>query len=279
MHKQKKKRSLSFFSLFQLLRGGILIFFVSAVCCFSISNSYAFEINQDSLVSQKNLLIKTQQKKQILNLNHEKFDGSYSYLKNPTIAYLLLIFGFYGIFIEILSPGLLLPGILGLLGFIIAVFELNSLPINLPGFAFFMLGIIFMMIEAFFLHFFIIGIIGLITFVLASFYLLDTSVFDLKIARSAIFLMALLNAVFLILFSKMESKIKKRNPYHGLSALLGATGRSLDIINPSGQAIIRGEIWHVHARKPIDPNKEIRVISAKGLLLEIEELKDIAPPT
>lgn len=71
----------------------------------------------------------------------------------------------------------------------------------------------------------------------------------------------------------MTIKSRRRKIQHGVGTLLGAEGRTLGIIDPCGQAVIRGEIWSVHAKHSIAMGKQIKVIAAESLQLEIEEIK------
>jgi membrane-bound serine protease (ClpP class) len=83
--------------------------------------------------------------------------------------------------------------------------------------------------------------------------------------------MAFFNILFFVLMVGAVVKSRGQEARNGLLTLIGASGRTLDSINLQGQAVIRGEIWRVQSKKPIAANANIRVIQAKGLLLEVEE--------
>ncbi|MDI9819897.1 MULTISPECIES: nodulation protein NfeD [unclassified Legionella] len=193
-------------------------------------------------------------------------------ITEPTVAYLLLLLGIYGIFFELVNPGFLLPGVVGAISILIALYALQLLPISYAGLSLIILGIAFIIAEAFAPSFGALGLGGTIAFVIGSILLIDTEYASYQIAWSAIWAMAAFN--FLILFTLVTFilRSRKREPQHGVNVLIGAEGRSLSLIDPQGQAVIRGEIWNVHAQQPIVADKRIKVIAAKGLQLEVEEI-------
>lgn len=194
-------------------------------------------------------------------------------ITEPTIAYLLLLLGIYGIFFELMNPGFVLPGVIGAIAILLALYALQLLPINYAGLGLILLGLLFIVGEAFSPSFGVLGIGGSMAFVLGSILLMDTDNQHYQIAWSAIWAMAAVNILVLVTLFGMAIKSRRHNVQHGLSILVGAEGRTIEAINLQGQAIIRGEIWQVQANHPIAKDKKIKVIAASGLLLEVEEMK------
>lgn len=192
---------------------------------------------------------------------------------DPTVAYLLLLLGIYGIFFELVNPGYMLPGVVGAISFLIALYALQLLPVNYAGLALIVLGLAFIVGEAFAPSFGALGIGGTIAFVMGSILLISSDSESYQIARSAIGAMAAVNLIILFALIAMLLKARKRKLQHGVMILIGAEGRALGEIDTYGQAVIKGEIWSVHAKKPIKADKPIKVIAAEGLQLEVEEVK------
>lgn len=193
-------------------------------------------------------------------------------ITEPTIAYLLLLLGIYGIFFELVNPGFVLPGVIGSISMIIALYGLQLLPVNYAGLALMVIGIGFIITEAFTSSFGILGIGGTIAFIAGSILLIDTEHQSYQIARSAIWSMAAANIIAMFTLLGMAIQSRRKTVQNGLSILLNAEGRALNDINLKGQAIIRGEIWSVSSMKPITADKPVRVIKAEGLNLEVEEI-------
>lgn len=194
-------------------------------------------------------------------------------ITDPTIAYLLLLLGIYGIFFELVNPGFMAPGVIGAVAILIALYALQLLPINYAGLTLILAGIAFIVSEAFTPNFGVLGLGGTLAFVVGSIFLIDTKQESYQIAWSAIGMMAAINALILMMVIRMAMKSRKMPIQHGLKLLIGAEGRSLGTIALQGQAFIRGEIWSVYARQVIRSDTAIRVVAAEGLKLEVEAIE------
>ena len=194
-----------------------------------------------------------------------------SVITNPTVAYLLILLGIYGIFFELLNPGFVLPGVVGAVSMLLALYALQLLPVNYAGLLLIVLGMAFLIAEAFTPSFGVLGVGGTIAFVLGSIMLVNTDYAAFQIAWSSIGAMAFLNVLIFIVILGMIIKSRRQKVRNGLIMLMGAKGRALGDINPDGQAVIRGEIWSVRAKAPIAADKNIKVILIQGLLLEVVE--------
>lgn len=191
---------------------------------------------------------------------------------DPTIAYLLLLLGIYGIFFELVNPGYMFPGVIGAIAFLIALYALQLLPVNYVGLALIILGLAFITGEAFAPTFGALGIGGTIAFIFGSILLINSDAQGYQIAWLAIGVMAAVNLLILFTLIAMILKARKGKLKHGVAVLLGVEGRTLGAIDSYGQALIKGEIWSVHTKKPIAADKWVKVIAAEGLLLEVEEI-------
>ncbi|AMP90891.1 TPA: nodulation protein NfeD [Legionella pneumophila] len=236
--------------------------------------------NRNDLLSQVHG-IKVSQNNKTITINTESPDVQVinpdwrtrflSVITNPTVAYLLLLLGIYGIFFELVNPGYVLPGVVGAVSMLFALYALQLLPINYAGLGLIILGILFVIAEAFTPSFGALGVGGTVSFILGSIMLMNTEHIAFQIAWSAIWAMAVLNILIFVLVLGMLVKSRNQKIRHGLETLVGAKGRALGDINLEGQAVIKGEIWNVHSNSPIAANKSIKVMRASGLLLEVEE--------
>jgi len=194
-------------------------------------------------------------------------------ITDPTVAYLLLLLGIYGIFFELMNPGYVLPGVVGAVAMLLALYALQLLPINYAGLALIIVGIMFMIAEGVTPSFGALGVGGTVAFLLGSIMLIDTEYATYQIAWPAIWGMALANIIVFVVLLGMVVKSRAQAERNGLIVLVGANGRALGEINLKGQAVIRGEIWSVQSKSPIAADKSIRVIAASDLVLEVEEVE------
>ncbi|WP_165482769.1 NfeD family protein [Legionella gresilensis] len=238
--------------------------------------------NREDLLTKLNGLSVTQNGQQIkLNLTNaqiERVEPDWrmrflAVITDPTIAYLLLMLGIYGIFFELINPGVIAPGVIGAIAILVALYALQLLPINYAGLALIVLGVAFIIAEAFAPSFGVLGLGGTVSFITGSILLIDAEHINFQIAWSAIGAMAAVNIIIAIIMFTMIIKSRRQPIQHGTAALLGVEGRTLSVVDLRGQAVIGGEIWSVYAKHPINANQPIRVIGAKGLQLEVEEIQ------
>lgn len=194
-------------------------------------------------------------------------------ITDPTIAYLLLLLGIYGIFFELVNPGFIAPGVIGAVSILIALYALQLLPVNYAGLALIVLGMMFIVGEAFVPSFGALGFGGTIAFIVGSILLIDTEHDSYRIAWSAISAMAVANIIIFVVLLGMAIQSKRKPIQHGTSYLIGMKGRALKPIQHEGQAVIQGEIWSVYSDMPISANTPLVVIEAEGLKLKVKALQ------
>lgn len=194
-----------------------------------------------------------------------------SKITNPTIAYVLLVIGLYGVFIELLHPGLIAPGVIGVLSLLVSMYGFHVLPINYTGLVLIVFGIILLVSEAFAPCYGSLGLGGTIAFVFGSLLLINSDHQSQQIAWMAIAAMAAANVLVLGGLIAMGIKARRKPVQHGTAVLIGAQGTALGEIHLDGQAIIRGEIWRVHSKQKIAAGEVVKVLSAQGLFLEVEK--------
>ena len=192
-------------------------------------------------------------------------------ITNPSVAYLLILVGAYALLFEFMNPGLILPGVVGTIALLVAAYALHLLPVNYAGLALMLIGIGFMVAEAFLPTYGSLGIGGLIAFVLGSIMLIeDTHVPGFEIPIALIGGVAAASAGFLIFVIGMLVRSHKRPVVSGREHMIGAAGEALEDFDGEGWARVRGEQWRVRARGPVRRGERLRVTAMQGLVLTVE---------
>jgi membrane-bound serine protease (ClpP class) len=192
-------------------------------------------------------------------------------ITNPSVAYLLILLGVYGLLFEFMNPGLVMPGVVGVIALLIAAYALQLLPVNYAGLALIFLGIGFMVAEAFLPAYGSLGIGGLIAFVLGSIMLIeDTELPGFEIPIALIAGVAAASAGFLIFVVGMLVKGRKRAVVSGREQMIGARGEALDDFEREGWARVQGEQWKVRASGTVRRGQKLRVTGMQGLILDVE---------
>ena len=192
-------------------------------------------------------------------------------ITNPNVAYMLMLLGIYGLIIEFSNPGLGVPGIVGAVSLLLALYAFQVLPVSYAGLGLLLLGLALMTAEAFAPSFGILGLGGIIAFVVGSIMLMDTNLPGYRIAMPMIVAFALFSGGLLIFAVGMVLKARRQEMVTGVDNMLG---RSLEVesLHDSG-ALVRadGELWHVHSDLPLEKNDIVTVMAVDGLTLKVRK--------
>jgi len=190
-------------------------------------------------------------------------------ISDPNVAYILMLLGAYGLFFELANPGFVLPGVIGGISLLLALFAFQVLPINIAGLGLIGLGIAFMIAEAFVPSFGALGLGGVMAFVAGSIMLMDSGVPGYGISIVLIGSVALLSALFFVMVTAMAIKARKRPVVTGAEELLHETGIALESFQHHGHVRLHGETWQAISEQPVHKGDEIRVLGRDGLILEV----------
>ena len=192
-----------------------------------------------------------------------------SIITNPSVAYLLVLLGIYAVIYEFSNPGMVLPGVVGVIAILLAMYAFQLLPVNYAGLALIFLGIAFMVAEAFLPAFGSLGVGGLIAFVIGSIMLMDTNAPGFEIPYALIGGIAAASAAFLMLVIGMLVRGRRRPVVTGREEMIGASGVALDDISGEGWARVHSETWRVRTSAPVHKGERLRVTAIEGLVLDV----------
>jgi len=191
-------------------------------------------------------------------------------ITNPSVAYLMVLVGIYALIFEFSNPGIVLPGVVGAICLLLALYAFHLLPVNYAGLLLILLGIAFMVAEAFVPAFGSLGIGGLIAFVIGSIILIDSDVPGFSIPYTLIGGVGAASAAFLILVVGMIMRGHRRPVVSGREDLIGARGEALGDFENEGWARVRGERWRVRCAEPVHSGEHLRVTRIQGLVLDVQ---------
>jgi membrane-bound serine protease (ClpP class) len=193
-----------------------------------------------------------------------------SVITNPSVAYLLILLGIYALIFEFTNPGLVLPGVVGTIAILLALYSFHLLPVNYAGLALMLLGIAFMVAEVFLPAFGSLGIGGVIAFVLGSIILIDTDMPGFEIPYGLIGGVAAASAAFVFLVMGMMVRNRRRPVVSGREYLIGAAGEAMEDFQSEGWARVQGETWRVRSNAPVRRGDRLQVKAIDGLVLTVE---------
>jgi len=195
-------------------------------------------------------------------------------IADPNIAYILMMAGFLGLYMEFAHPGVFFPGIAGAICLLLAFASLQLLPINYTGLALILLGLGLLVGEAFFPNFGVLGIGGIVSLALGSLLLFDTPISDFGVDRSIVFTAVGTVGSFVLAISYLVFRSQKATPALGKEGLIGQIGEVRGKLAPTGRIFVHGENWSAQADGPIDVGEKVRVVGYDGMQLKVRRLSE-----
>jgi len=189
---------------------------------------------------------------------------------DPSIAYILMLLGIYGLIYEFSNPGMLFPGVVGGICLLLGLFALQVMPISYAGLALMLLGIVLMISEAFVPSFGALGLGGIAAFIIGSVMLIDTDLPGYGIPWMLIVPVAVASALFSFFVAGMAIKARARPVVTGAEEMIGAPGEILEDMEREGWAHIHSEQWRVRSKVPLKRGSRVRVCARHDLVLDVE---------
>jgi membrane-bound serine protease (ClpP class) len=195
-------------------------------------------------------------------------------MSDPNISYILFLIGIYGLFFELYNPGSVFPGVAGAIAMILALYSMQTLPINYAGLALIIVGIVLFMRELNITSYGLLSIAGVISLFLGSIMLYQTdSEFEfVEVSMKVIIPFVIATALFFFFVVGAAVKAQRRKVTTGESAIIGSEAVTLSILNPTGQVRLQGETWSAEsAEGKIEKNVKVIVTEVRGLLLKVRK--------
>ena len=213
------------------------------------------------------------------NLMLERFDPDWrnrllAVITNPNVAYILMMIGMYGLFFEFVNPGFVLPGVTGAICLLLALYALQILPVNYAGLGLIILGILFMVGEAFVPSFGALGLGGMVAFVIGSVILFDTHGSDMRIAYPLIGVVSAVTGGFVLIVMRLAYTSFHKPVVSGMEEMVGSVGEAVTAFEQHGRIYIHGESWQARSSSPLQKGERVRVTALEGLTLRVEPLEE-----
>jgi membrane-bound serine protease (ClpP class) len=193
-------------------------------------------------------------------------------LADPNIAYLLMMAGILGLYLEFSHPGTIFPGLTGGICLLLALTAFQVLPINYTGLLLILLGIGFLIAELFLPSFGILGVGGIVAFVLGSLFLFDTPESELAVDRSIIFTAALSVSAFMLFVGTLAVQTWRQKPTSGGEGLIGEVGEVRVRLAPRGKVWLHGEYWNAESDEEVETGEKVRVVSRDRMVLRVRKV-------
>lgn len=188
-------------------------------------------------------------------------------ITDPSIAYILLIIGIWGIFFEFVNPGFILPGVAGTIALLLALYAFQLLPIHYTGLALTIAGILFIVSELYIPSYGTLGGGGLIAFVVGSVFLFDLEGYPTP--WGLIIGMTLATVIFLLIIIGVALKARRKKVVSGLETMVGTIAVVQDDFKDQGWVKVGGVFWQAHSSVPLKKGQHVKIIQCEGLTLTV----------
>lgn len=181
-------------------------------------------------------------------------------ISNPNLAYILLMLGLLGLYFEFSNPGAILPGVLGGICLLLAIFSFQILPINYVGLILILMAIGLFILEIKVQSYGILTIGGITAMVIGSIMLINTPIPELRPSLNFIIPVAIgISLIFIFLITlAIRAHIKK--VHTGKEGLIGEIGKAQTDIDPEGKVFVHGELWQAESSEKILKGSKVRVV-------------------
>jgi membrane-bound serine protease (ClpP class) len=190
-------------------------------------------------------------------------------LADPNIAYILLTLGGLGLTFELMSPGAVLPGVVGGICLILAFFALSVLPVNTAGLALLLLALLFFIAEIKVVSHGVLATGGVISLVIGSLMLFKTPDAALRVSLDIIVSLTVFAAAVVGLLLFLAIRAQRMPVTTGKEGLLHEIGTARTPLEPRGKVLIHGEIWDAVADEPVAAGETVEVLGVRNLTLAV----------
>jgi len=193
-------------------------------------------------------------------------------ISNPNIAYILLMIGLAGLYFELSQPGAILPGVIGGISLILALYALQSLPVNYAGILLILLAIIFFVLEIKVASYGMLSFAGVVSLVLGSLMLFQTRGYGGRLEMSVFIPTILAVSAFFVAVASLAFRAQMSKPQTGTDALEGEIAIVQKDLSPEGKVFVAGELWNAESDEHIPAGERVQVVSVENLKLKVKRI-------
>jgi len=191
-------------------------------------------------------------------------------LTDPNVAIILMMIGVYGMIFEFMNPGAILPGVLGAIALLLALYALNVLPVNFAGLGLIIVGIVLMVAEGFVVSHGILAIGGVVAFLIGATILFDTDVPGLSLSWPVIVFVLGIGSLLFCTVLVLALRSRQRPVVSGREEMVGSFGRVVAWADGRGRVAVHGEQWQAVSAVPLTPGQAVRVVGLRDLTVTVE---------
>ena len=193
-----------------------------------------------------------------------------SYLMDPNMAFILLAIGALGLYFEFNHPGAVLPGVVGFLFIVLAIFALNILPVRYTSMALILLAFVFFALEAKFATHGILTIGGIVALTLGGLLLVDGPIPEMRVHLWTALSVSIPLGLITTFLMSIALKARRNKITTGPQGLIGEIAVARTPLDPEGKVFVHGELWNAVSPVPVEVGEQVQVRGVADLKLQVE---------
>jgi len=189
---------------------------------------------------------------------------------NPNLAYILLMIGLLGLYFEFAHPGAILPGVLGGISLLLAIFAFQILPINYVGLGLVLLAVILFILEVKVQSFGMLAVGGIVAMIIGSLMLIKAPIEELRPSLRFVLPVAIGVSLIVLFLLTLVFRAQARRSFSGREGMIGERGTARTDLAPSGKVFVHGELWTAEAEETVRTGEKVKVIEVlDGLKIKV----------
>ncbi|MGB7555821.1 MAG: nodulation protein NfeD [Candidatus Korobacteraceae bacterium] len=193
------------------------------------------------------------------------------FLLDPNIAFIVLAIGALALYAEFNHPGAIVPGVVGIVFILLALFALNLLPTRYASFTLIIAAFVLFALEAKFATHGILGLGGIVLLTLGGLLLVDGPIPQMRVQLWTALGVSVPLGLITVFLMTIALRARHSKVVTGLQGMIGAVGEARTDIDPEGKVFVQGELWNAHARSRVGIGEQVVVRKVEGLELEVEK--------
>lgn len=202
-----------------------------------------------------------------------------AYLMDPNIAFILLAVGALALYAEFNHPGAVVPGTVGVIFILLAIFALNLLPTRFAAVVLILASFVLFALEAKYATHGVLGIGGIATLTLGGLLLVDAPIPEMRVHFGTALAVSLPLGVITILLMNLAWKARANKVVTGIQGLIGATATAQTRLAPSGKVFVHGEIWDATSSAEVAAGESVVIRQVDGLRLQVDPISTASRAT
>ncbi len=194
------------------------------------------------------------------------------FLVDPNVAFLVLAVGALSLYAEFNHPGAVLPGVVGLVFILLALFALNLLPVRYAAFTLILAAFLLFALEAKFATHGILGLGGIALLTVGGLLLVDGPIPELRVKLWVALAISVPLGAITVFLMTIALRARRNKVVTGEQGMIGAIGQAETDIDPEGKVLVQGELWNARARSRVSLGEPVVVRKVEGLELEVEKV-------